>query len=56
MINILLCDDDKALCKSFEADIREYFFGKNIDFSVKSIHTMDELEDTIVELMEQDAE
>ena len=47
MINILLCDDDKALCKSFEADIREYFFGKNIEFNVKSIYTMDELEDNI---------
>ena len=33
MINILLCDDDKALCKSFEADIREYFFCK-ITFTV----------------------
>lgn len=47
MINILLCDDDEALCKSFETDIREYFFGKNIEFNVKSIYTIDELEDNI---------
>ena len=49
MINILLCDDDKALCKGFESDVKEYFSGKDIEFSVKSIHTVDELEENITD-------
>ncbi len=47
MINILICDDDKAFCKKFEKDIGEYFLTKEIEYSVNTVHTIDRIDDAV---------
>ena len=43
MLKIAICDDERKICTSLERIVGDYAKGKNIDYSIESYYSADEL-------------